>query len=192
MNGTAATDGVVIVSGAADGFAQEIVAGGHRFRSDEPRSAGGTDSGPTPYDLLTLRIEMAPMVSSEVRPGAGPFPSPAAPTISPGRGSNQRSLPTRRLPRAARRARLRAAKSDPASFPLGAMPELRVSENIRYPRLLKPPPMRRFADAGVRARALCAPLSCRPCRRPCAGQRRTPPGSPGEARHAHGCRCVHA
>ena len=38
--------------GAADGFAQEIQAGPHQFRSDEPAAAGGTDSGPTPYDLL--------------------------------------------------------------------------------------------------------------------------------------------
>jgi len=40
------------VRGAADGFAQEIQAGPHQFRSDEPAAAGGTDSGPTPYDLL--------------------------------------------------------------------------------------------------------------------------------------------
>ena len=44
--------GVVVVRGRADGFAQEIEAGSHHFRSDEPASAGGTDSGPTPYDLL--------------------------------------------------------------------------------------------------------------------------------------------
>jgi len=44
--------GVVIVRGAATGFAQEISAGPHHFVSDEPTSVGGTASGPTPYDLL--------------------------------------------------------------------------------------------------------------------------------------------
>jgi putative redox protein len=47
---------VVIVRGAADGFAQEIAAGSHHFRSDEPTSVGGTDSGPTPYDLLLAAL----------------------------------------------------------------------------------------------------------------------------------------
>lgn len=46
------TEGQVVVSGAASGFAQEIVAGSHRLTSDEPAAAGGTDRGPTPYDLL--------------------------------------------------------------------------------------------------------------------------------------------
>ena len=45
-------EGVVIVRGAASGFAQEIIAGPHQFVCDEPTSVGGTDSGPTPYDLL--------------------------------------------------------------------------------------------------------------------------------------------
>lgn len=33
-------------------FTQEIVAGGHPLRADEPRSIGGDDTGPSPYDLL--------------------------------------------------------------------------------------------------------------------------------------------
>ena len=45
-------EGVVIVRGAATGFAQDIIAGPHQFVSDEPTSVGGTDKGPTPYDLL--------------------------------------------------------------------------------------------------------------------------------------------
>jgi putative redox protein len=34
------------------GFAQSITAGKHHFNADEPLSVGGTDTGPTPYDLL--------------------------------------------------------------------------------------------------------------------------------------------
>lgn len=49
-------EGVVIVRGSAGGFAQEVIAGSHRFASDEPVSAGGTDGGPTPYDLLLAAL----------------------------------------------------------------------------------------------------------------------------------------
>ena len=48
--------GLVIVRGAADGFAQEIIAGAHHLRSDEPTSAGGTGTGPTPYDLFLAAL----------------------------------------------------------------------------------------------------------------------------------------
>jgi len=44
--------GVVVVRGTAEGFAQEITAGRHRLVSDEPVSAGGTDRGLGPYELL--------------------------------------------------------------------------------------------------------------------------------------------
>ena len=44
--------GVVVVRGAATGFVQEVLAGPHQFVSDEPTSVGGTDRGPTPYDLV--------------------------------------------------------------------------------------------------------------------------------------------
>jgi putative redox protein len=50
------SEGLVIVQGAGDGFVQEVVAGSHRLRSDEPVSAGGTDTGPTPYDLLLAAL----------------------------------------------------------------------------------------------------------------------------------------
>jgi hypothetical protein len=40
-------EGRVVVRGAASGFAQEVVIGRHRLTSDEPLSAGGTDTGPT-------------------------------------------------------------------------------------------------------------------------------------------------
>jgi putative redox protein len=45
---------VVTSSGAA--FEQRIEAGPHRFRSDEPASVGGADSGPGPYDLLLAAL----------------------------------------------------------------------------------------------------------------------------------------
>jgi len=48
--------GEVIVRGDASGFAQEIHAGKHHFNSDEPLSAGGTDTGPSPYDLLLAAL----------------------------------------------------------------------------------------------------------------------------------------
>src|SRR5579863_8272801 len=42
----------VFVRGSATGFAQDILAGPHRMTADEPKSAGGTDTGPSPYELL--------------------------------------------------------------------------------------------------------------------------------------------
>jgi uncharacterized OsmC-like protein len=48
--------GGVVVRGGAAGFAQEILAGPHRMTSDEPTSAGGTDTGPSPYDLLLAAL----------------------------------------------------------------------------------------------------------------------------------------
>ncbi len=53
---TSSEEGVVVVRGAASGFAQEILTGGHRLAADEPLSAGGTDTGPNPYDLLLAAL----------------------------------------------------------------------------------------------------------------------------------------
>ncbi len=46
----------VEVRGSAAGFAQEIHAGPHLLRADEPASAGGTDTGASPYDLLLAAL----------------------------------------------------------------------------------------------------------------------------------------
>jgi uncharacterized OsmC-like protein len=35
-----------------EGFRTQITAGGHHLIADEPKEAGGTDAGPSPYELL--------------------------------------------------------------------------------------------------------------------------------------------
>ena len=49
-------EGVVVVRGGAEGFAQEVTLGRHRLIADEPVAAGGTDRGPGPYDLLLAAL----------------------------------------------------------------------------------------------------------------------------------------
>jgi uncharacterized OsmC-like protein len=46
----------VVVRGDASGFAQQIEVGRHRMTADEPTAAGGTDTGPTPYDHLLAAL----------------------------------------------------------------------------------------------------------------------------------------
>jgi len=41
-----------VITRTGEGFRTEILGGGHAFVADEPTSMGGTDTGPTPYDLL--------------------------------------------------------------------------------------------------------------------------------------------
>lgn len=50
------SDPKVIVRGTGAGFTQEIHAGAHHLTADEPVSAGGTDKGPSPYDLLLAAL----------------------------------------------------------------------------------------------------------------------------------------
>jgi putative redox protein len=48
---------VVVVRGNAAGFAQEVVVDQrHRLAADEPEAAGGTDTGPSPYDYLLVAL----------------------------------------------------------------------------------------------------------------------------------------
>ncbi len=46
----------VVVRGSGRGFAQEISARSHRLLADDPIPNGGTDTGPTPYDLLLAAL----------------------------------------------------------------------------------------------------------------------------------------
>jgi uncharacterized OsmC-like protein len=49
-------DANVLVCGNGLSFSQEIIAGPHRLSADEPEAAGGTGTGPTPYDLLLAAL----------------------------------------------------------------------------------------------------------------------------------------
>ncbi len=46
----------VVVRGSAAGFAQEVSVGSHRLLADEPLDAGGTNKGPSPYELLAAAL----------------------------------------------------------------------------------------------------------------------------------------
>ena len=46
----------VVVRGSGLGFVQEISARTHRLIADEPVPDGGTDTGPTPYELLLAAL----------------------------------------------------------------------------------------------------------------------------------------
>ena len=48
-------EGVVVKTGHGK-FGTEVHTVSHRFVADEPRSSGGDDSGPTPYDLLNAAL----------------------------------------------------------------------------------------------------------------------------------------
>ena len=49
-------EGIVTVRGLASGFAQTVHTRSHRLVADEPLASGGTDTGPTPYDLLLAAL----------------------------------------------------------------------------------------------------------------------------------------
>jgi putative redox protein len=56
MDTATAGERVVIVEGDASGFAQHVTAGDHAFAADEPLSAGGTNTGPDPYQLILAAL----------------------------------------------------------------------------------------------------------------------------------------
>jgi len=51
-----APEGRVSVRTGTEGYLTEIRASGHSLLADEPTSVGGTDLGPTPYDLLAAAL----------------------------------------------------------------------------------------------------------------------------------------
>ncbi len=56
MEALTAVDGEVVSRTPVDGFQTEVQMGKHSLIADEPTSVGGTDTGPTPYDLLASAL----------------------------------------------------------------------------------------------------------------------------------------
>ena len=50
------TEPHVVVHGDAKGFAQSVQIGSFQIITDEPASYGGTDTGPSPYDLILAAL----------------------------------------------------------------------------------------------------------------------------------------
>jgi putative redox protein len=50
------TDNRVVVRTGSSGFRTEILANGHPLIADEPLSVGGTNTGPSPYELLAASL----------------------------------------------------------------------------------------------------------------------------------------
>jgi len=48
--------GVRVTEAGQGKFTEDVYAGRHRLRADEPESADGTDTGPSPYDLLMAAL----------------------------------------------------------------------------------------------------------------------------------------
>ena len=46
----------VHVDGGGTAYVQSVAVGPHVFRADEPAEVGGTDAGPTPYELLLAAL----------------------------------------------------------------------------------------------------------------------------------------
>ena len=55
-HGERSTEGDVTVHGPASAFVQTIDIRSHRVIVDEPVAVGGTDAGPTPYDLVLAAL----------------------------------------------------------------------------------------------------------------------------------------
>ena len=49
-------EAVVTVRGGPSGVAQVVKSRSHRMVADEPVDYGGTDTGPTPYELLIAAL----------------------------------------------------------------------------------------------------------------------------------------
>src|ERR671914_1035182 len=82
----------IIVEGTASSFTQEILAGPHRLMADEPVALGGTDRGPTPYDLLLAALGACTSMTGPVCASQA-----VAPRASP-RSTAPFQDPCRRLP----------------------------------------------------------------------------------------------
>jgi uncharacterized OsmC-like protein len=56
INDPVARGAVVTVRGSAAGFSQTVEMRSHQLKADEPLEFGGTDTGPTPYELLVAAL----------------------------------------------------------------------------------------------------------------------------------------
>ena len=64
----------VVVGWGERPFTQEIEAGGHRWRADEPQKLGGQDQGPNPYQLLLSALGACTCITLQMYAGRKGWP----------------------------------------------------------------------------------------------------------------------
>jgi len=67
-------EGQVVVEGKAGGYLQQVRARGHVFSADEPLSVGGSDQGPTPYELLLASLGACTTITLQMYAGRKEWP----------------------------------------------------------------------------------------------------------------------
>ncbi|MGD9253125.1 MAG: bifunctional alpha/beta hydrolase/OsmC family protein [Holophagae bacterium] len=71
-------DDLVVVRTEKGGFRTEVLANGHPLTADEPESVGGTDAGPSPYELLSAALGACTTMTLQMYAGRKRWPLEAA------------------------------------------------------------------------------------------------------------------
>ena len=71
-------DEQVVVRTERGGFRTEVLANGHPLTADEPESVGGTDAGPSPYELLSAALGACTTMTLQMYAGRKGWPLEAA------------------------------------------------------------------------------------------------------------------
>jgi len=75
----------IVVKSSGPLYRQEIEGGVHRWAADEPKSSGGQDAGPTPYQLLLSAVGSCMSITAQMYAARKQWPLEGVETAVEGR-----------------------------------------------------------------------------------------------------------